>query len=244
MKSKQTLQIILSLVAIVGSGIWIWFHELKAPGPQSVLHRSVGTVLAEECLRTMSSRGRLLVIALESGSSETLDLQLEAFRGVMRTRGKGVDMSVVEVKAREDSRKGPGFGLSSSRLGRILLKNPETDMVVSFLGLPEVDESKETVGDKAKSPDKGKGKAHGKEEGKVVAGKAEEVVGKRPKFVVLSRSLKKLGPLLVSGNVEVAVVPRFQFPSPVKGTPRTEREWFDMAFQAVRAETMGSPWKP
>lgn len=248
MKSKQTLQVILSLVAMVGSGLWIWFHEVKGPGPQSALHRSVGTVLAEECLRTMSSRGRLLVIALEPGSSEVLDLQVEAFRGVIRQRGKGVEMTVVEVEAREDSRKGPGFGLSSSRLGRILRKNAESDLVVSFLGLPEVEETKETGGDKGKAREdvkatgkgKGKGKGHGKESGMA----AEDVGGRRPKFVVLSRSLKKVGPLMVSGAVEVAVVPRFEFPSPVKGVPRSEREWFDMAFQAVRAETMGMPLRP
>lgn len=240
MKSKQTLQVILSLVAMVGSGIWIWFHEVKGPGPQSALHRSVGTVLAEECLRAMSSRGRLLVIALESGSSEALDLQVEAFRGVIRQRGKGVEMTVVEVEAREDSRKGPGFGLSSSRLGRILRKNAESDLVVSFLGLPEVEETKETGGDKGKASEDVKAKGKGKEKGMV----AEDVGGRRPKFVVLSRSLKKVGPLMVSGAVEVAVVPRFEFPSPVKGVPRSEREWFDMAFQAVRAETMGMPLKP
>ena len=117
-------------------------------------------------------------------------------------------------------------------------------MVVSFLGLPEVDDSKETGGGKAKVQDTVKGKGHGKGEGKGEKSATEEVGGKRPRYVVLSRSLKKLGPLLVSGNVEVAVVPRFQFPSPVKGTPRTEREWFDMAFQAVRADAMGLPLKP
>jgi hypothetical protein len=153
-------------------------------------------------------------------------------------------MTLVEVEAREDSRKGPGFGLSSSRLGRILRKNPETDLAVSFLGLPEAEESKEGGGDKAKVPENGKGKGQGKQVGKDVDGAAGNEGGKRPKFVVLSRSLKKVGPLMVSGAVEVAVVPRFQFPSPVKGTPRSEREWFDMAFQAVRAETMGLPLKP
>ena len=48
-----------------------------------------------------------------------------------------------------------------------------------------------------------------------------------------ARSADKLKSLFDQKILHAAIVSRFQFPTPIKGKPRTPQEWFDQRFQIV-----------
>lgn len=206
MKSNSWVKILLSLAVITGSGFWMR-RTLSAPSdPQIPVHRSLGRALATECKMAMEGRGTLMVIALESGVQPAIDLQLEALQESLKRTAPAIDVQVVTVDDKGESKYGPGYGLSSNRLQRILRKNTGATAIVSLLGMPAVD----------------------------VTGVGDAGTG-RQTWIAYSRSLKKLKPGEGVRSPDVVIVPRFQFPSPVSGEPGNDGEWFDMTFQTLRA---------
>ena len=96
-----------------------------------------------------------------------------------------------------------GAGLSGRRYVRIVNKNPGTDAFVSFVGAPRLSDSE--------------------------LAELKSV----PRLVAESRSADKLKTSFDQKILDVAVVSRFQFPTPVKGTPHSLQDWFDQRWQVV-----------
>jgi hypothetical protein len=215
---------IVALVVIAVSVGWTWHTQFARPPFNSALQQGIGEALAHRTRATLADGGKILVVTLESGDSPALHTQFEAFRTALNRPGPRADASspavspsqpieIVEIErldADKKSKYGPGTGLSASRLLRLAAKNQDVDAIVSFVGLPDL-EPKEM----------------------------SSLGTNGPRLIAFSRNLKKLGPLLASHRLEAAVVPRFQFPSPIAGEPRTPAEWFDLQCQWITPADLG-----
>ena len=112
-----------------------------------------------------------------------------------------------EMDTKDQPKYGVGTGLSGRRYIRTVKKNENADLFVSFVGAPNF--SKEEVA----------------------------ALAKKPRLIVESRSGDNLPGLFEDHLVEVAVVSRFEFPAPVRETPRSPEDWFTKRYQIINAET-------
>lgn len=175
-----------------------------APGFNVPLHQGLGETLAAQVHQSLGGQGQIVVVAIPASASEVVATQIDAFRRWLATH-PGITVAEIEIVDTENKPKyGPGTGLSASRLVRLAKKHAATDALVSFIGLPELD-----------------------------AKELAELGARGPRLFATARDVKKLAPLLGSGRLQRAIVPRFQFPSPVTGDPGTPQEWFDLQFQVI-----------
>src|SRR6266496_4327989 len=91
---------------------------------------------------------------------------------------------------------------------RIVKNNPDTDVLVSFVGAPKL--SDEELAE----------------------------LKKVPKFIAESRSTDHLPKLFEKQLIQVAVVSRFTFPAPGPLRPKAAQEWFDKRYQVVAADSI------
>lgn len=201
---KKDLFIAIGSVLLIAAAAWFaWRNYFAPPTINEALHRGIGLVLAEETIRCLDNRGDILVITMANGDSEILAAQFAAFRE--RLEQSRVKLKDVElISAEKKDKYGPGVGLSASKLTREVKKNLNREAIVSFVGLPEMDESE-------------------------LAALGET----GPRLLTFSRMPDKLGPLLQRGRVAAAIVPRFRFPAPGPEEPRTPGEWFTNQYQVV-----------
>lgn len=204
MKSKNTFLVLGSLIAITASVWFVWKHHFAAPKINAALHQGIGEALAAETIRCLDNRGDILVITMANGDSDILAAQFAAFRD--RIEKSGIRIKDVElIDTSKTDKYGPGLGLSASKLAREVKKNTKKAAIVSFVGLPKLDEEE------------------------VVA--LGDLV---PPLLAFSRDAEKLGPLLKHGLIKAVIVPRFRFPAPGPENPRTPGEWFTNQYQVVQ----------
>jgi hypothetical protein len=238
----------LALITIAASVAWTWHTQFQQPPFNTALQQGIGEALAARTRAALPDGGRILVVTLETDDSPALNKQFEAFKTALRhprnnastfaaagvsaggpsphssqathpsdrsqTSSPEIEIDEIErLDADKKAKYGPGTGLSASRLLRLASKNQDLDAIVSFVGLPDLD-PKELA----------------------------SLGTNGPRLIAFSRNLKKLGPLLHSRRLEAAAVPRFQFPSPISGEPRTPGEWFDLQCQWITpADIVPSP---
>lgn len=119
-----------------------------------------------------------------------------------------------ELDTKDQPKYGVGSGLSGRRYVRTVKKNEKADVFVSFIGAPTLTD--------------------------------EEIaeLGNKPKLIVEDRSPYDLQRLFTNDLLHVAVVSRFQFPSPGTEKPKTPQEWFTKRFQIVTPSMASSLPKP
>jgi len=203
MKPKETLLILGSVTMIAASALFLWNNLFAAPKVNVALHQGVGEALAEETLRCLNNRGEILVITLADADSDILAAQFAAFRARIGKSSARIK-DVVLIDSEKKDKYAPGLGLSARKLERELKKHGRKDALVSFVGLPNVDEAE-------------------------LAALGAPV----PPLLAFSRDPSKLGALLERGMVKAAIVPRFSFPAPGPDSPRTPAEWFTNQYQVL-----------
>ena len=203
---RQRLTVCLSIAIIVASCTWIYFHQFKAAKYNIGLHQRVGEVLAEQTARVVGKSGSVVTIAMPTREWPELETEMQAFKATLQKLGK-FDLREYSVDPKDQPKYGVGSGLSGRRYVRTLNKNLKADVIVSFLGAPDLSE----------------------EEVKELG------TGKKPKLIALSRSTDNLPKLFHNQLIEVAVVSRFTFPSPAPDPPKTPQDWFIQRFQVVTA---------
>lgn len=119
-----------------------------------------------------------------------------------------------EMDTKDQPKYGVGSGLSGRRYVRTVNKNTNATAFVSFIGVPKL--SKEEI--------------------------AELMI--KPRFVAEARSVENVPKLFQQQMIDVAIVSRFQYPSPAPKKPRTADEWFTKRYQIVTAKTVGAVPKP
>ena len=111
----------------------------------------------------------------------------------------------VQLESEGKHRIGMGHGLSARRFVRLVEKNLKADAIVSFVGVPDPADAD-----------------------------MKKLTVKVPRFLAETGDRDRVAKLIEDKMLRVAIVPRFEFPSPVN-IPETEQEWFDKYFQIIRA---------
>jgi hypothetical protein len=202
--TKTILTVAGALLVIAASLTWIFVTQCGSPKYDNTLHQAVGQVIAEETLALIGSNGEVVVLVIEPGKFPTIKAQLASFLKTMKNT-EGTKVKVAELKA-DKPKYDLGSGLSARRLLKEYKKYPHAAAIVSFIGLPNL----ENLEDRDLS----------------------QLKEKTPKLIVEERSVKKLRHAFEKQIVELAIVPRFAFPAPIR-TPQTPHEWFDKHFQIV-----------
>ena len=203
---KPTKQLLLAgacLLVVAGCAVWTWRTQFAAPRFNVVLHQSVGRALAGETARLVNNSGKVVVIAIELAAVPELKAQLDEFERTLHRFPHIKLEKSYKLETDDKPKYSFGTGLSGRRFVRIVNKNPDADAVVSFIGAP------------------------------MLSGDEVAQLKKTPLFIAEARSVDKLKSLFDQKILHAAVVSRFQFPTPIKGKPRTPQEWFDQRFQIV-----------
>lgn len=206
-KAKNGFLAIGSLFIITASVSWIYYQQVETPKHNVALHQRVGEVMAEQTARILGRTGRILLITIPVGGQPELQTQLKAFRSTLKQLGD-FHLKEHELDTKDQPKYGIGTGLSGRRFVRTVKNNPDTDVLVSFVGAPNL--SDEEVAE----------------------------LKHLPKFIAESRSTDHLPKLFEKQIIQVAVVSRFVFPAPGPLSPKTPQEWFDKRFQIVSADAI------
>ena len=146
---KNALIAIASLLVIAGSASWIYYREFKAPKHDVGLHRRVGEVMAEQTVKLVGTKGRLVLITIPTGPEPELKTQLEAFRATLKKIGN-YEIKEHELDTKDQAKYGLGAGLSGRRFVRTVKNNPKADAIISFVGAPKL--SDEEIAELTKTP--------------------------------------------------------------------------------------------
>jgi len=133
---KRALTAVVSVLAIAGSALWIFWSQFKAPKYNVGLHQRVGEVMAEQTAKLAGPKGRVVLITIPTAGELELKTQLEAFRKSLKKLGD-YDLKEYEMDTKDQPKYGVGTGLSGRRFVRTVNKNEKADVFVSFVGAPE-----------------------------------------------------------------------------------------------------------
>ena len=130
----------VSVLVIAASSAWMYYHEFRAPKHNVRLHQRVGEIMAEQTVKLVGPKGRLVLITIPTSSEPELKTQLEAFRGMLKKLGT-YEIKAHELDTKDQPKYGLGAGLSGRRFVRTVKNNPKADAIVSFIGAPKLSES-------------------------------------------------------------------------------------------------------
>lgn len=213
MKTKDVLLVLGSVLAIAGAALFIWKNHFAAPKINVALHQGIGEALANETIRCLDNQGDIMVITMSDSDSDILAAQFAAFRAKIETSGVRIN-DVQLIDSEKKAKYGPGLGLSASKLAREVKKNTKRAAIISFVGLPRLDEEE-----------------------------FAELGEKVPPLLAFSRDRDKAGALIKRGLAKVVIVPRFKFPAPGPESPKTPGEWFTNQYQIIGAHNSGATQK-
>ena len=199
---KQISIAVISVLAIAGAAAAIFF-QMRPPGINVRLHRTMGEVLAEQAA-SITNKGKIVVVTIDGSAYPEIKAQMEGFEKALEKFPALKLYRTVDVETEGKPKYGPGRGLSEERFQRIMKKySGRADIVISLIGSPELKEDQ-----------------------------FEKLPKPMPKFIAETRARDQLAALFAGGVIHAAVVPRFIFPAPVE-KPRTSREWFDHYWQVI-----------
>lgn len=198
---KKILLVIVSVLAI-GASLTFLTLQLRAPKTDSAVHEAVGEIMAEQ-ISTLTNDARVVVITLDSSGNPELAWRRAGFeRAVARLTGvKVLDWEEVDTKGK--TKYGPGRGLSGERYLRLVKKNPEGNVFVSFIGAPEFEDED-----------------------------FEELPSALPTLLAETRAREGLLELFDKKILHAAIVPRFLFPAP-ETDRKTPRGKFELYWQIL-----------
>ena len=208
--AKNSLLVVGSALAIIGSAAWIYYREFARPPIDVHLNQAVGLVMAEETHQLVGHLGKVLIVTTKLRRAPELKVQIQAFEKQLKTFGGITVKDQITLDPGDNPKYRPGSGLSAKRLLKIFRKNRNVDAIVSFVGAPTLTEA-----------EIGQLKTH-------------------PKFIAETHSPEKLVNLFVNDVLHSAIVPRYEFPAPGPRKPETARQWFDRYYQIVTPATLSS----
>ena len=146
---KNALLATGSILVIIASALWIYYHEFKAAKHSVALHERVGQVLAEQTVNLIGKKGHVVIISIDSKEWPELKTQIGAFRQTLKKLGD-YEVRDYELDTKDQPKYGVGSGLSGRRYVRTVKKSEKADIFVSFIGAPKL--SKEDLAELAKKP--------------------------------------------------------------------------------------------
>lgn len=210
MKPKNILIAACSIAVIAGCAWWIWRTQFNQPKFNVALHVGLGQALADETVRALNSTGKVVLVTLPSGAFPELGVQMAQFKKVLAQHPGLSIKETYELEADDKRKYNFGSGLTGRRYVRLVNKNMSAAGFVSFVGAPEL------------------------------TAKELAELKKVPVLIAEARSTGKLKQLFEQKAIHAAIVGRFEYPTPVKGTPTTPQAWVEQRFQIVRPENAAS----
>ena len=208
MKKKRILLAVACLAVIAAAGYWIWRTQFNQPTFNVALHQGLGQVMAEQTMRALNNTTTGKIVLITLPAGAFPELVVQMDEFKKTiARHPGFRTRIYELETDDRPKFRFGAGLSARRYVRIVNKNLDAAALVSLVGAPELKES-----------DMAELKA-------------------APKLIAECRSADKLKKAFDLKAIHTAVVGRFEYPTPIKGTPRTPHEWVEQRFQIVTAET-------
>ncbi len=211
-RTKNISLVLACVAAISASAVWIYFTQFRPPQINEPLHRGIGQIMAEETVRLLGGKGKILVVAIDTPKTPELKVQLEAFKTALEKSAIKID-DVMMLDTKDQPKYRTGGGFSAGRFVRTMKKHKNVDALVSFVGAPHLSDSDY------------------QELSKFIA----------PKFIAESMATEKLPKLFEKKILQVAIVPRFDFPSPIQGHPKNSQEWFIQRFQVLTDKNLPPP---
>lgn len=204
-KNKDILLVSLAACAVAGS---LYFTSTgRSPKIDLSTYEALGAVTAEETAKLLGNKGRVLVIARDTGPDKnpSVESEIEAFRRALKKHA-GLSQVTQRFQATPTLMMGTGGSVPPEQLSQALEAHADVGALVLFCGLPPLADSQ------------------------------LETLRKRGlKTVVVSSFHPDYGPLLEQGVIHLAIVPRPEEPPPGTQPPRTLRERFDQDYAIVTA---------
>jgi hypothetical protein len=210
MKSKRIAIALACLAVIAACGVWTWRTQFAAPKFNVALHVGLGQVMAEQTALALNNTGKIVIVTLAANGFPELGVQVGEFKKIIARHPEITIKETYELETDDKPKFSFGSGLSARRYVRLVNKNVSAAAIVSFVGAPD-------LGDKELAELK-----------------------KTPKLIAECRSADKLKRLFDLKAIHTAIVSRFEYPTPIKGTPHSPHEWVEQRFQIVTAEKASS----
>jgi len=197
----------LSVVAIIVSATWIYYSQFTAKVHDPQLQSAVGEVLGEETVHLLPHNAAIAVVTMQANEAPEIKVQLEAFKDELKSNSSITIKDEVVLDPGDNPKYRPGSGLSAKRFLKIARKNKDVDAIISFVGAPELTDDEISQ------------------------------LKTTPRLIAETHSPEKLKTMFDKKILQLAIVPRFQFPAPGPHKPETGRQWFDRYFQVIETNT-------
>src|SRR5689334_3228156 len=96
---KTPIIVVACLVAIGASWWWMWRANFAGPKRNQELHRTIGRVMAEETIRVLGGRGKILLISIDPKAVPELVWQLDGFNNALDASGGIVIAKTYELES-------------------------------------------------------------------------------------------------------------------------------------------------
>jgi len=196
----------IAVLVTIAAAIWIYVREFASPDIDVGLHEAVGEALADQAHEVLGQSGKVLIVSMKDRHAPELKVQMLAFEKHLKIFGKITIEDRIFLDPGDNPKYRPGSGLSAKRYLKIVRKNKNVDLIVSFVGAPQLSS----------------------EELSQLQG-----MNKAPKFIAEAHSPERLLDMFDKKGLQAAIVPRYEFPAPGPRKPKTGREWFEQSYQIV-----------
>lgn len=202
-RTKDTLVATLAVAAVVVS-VYFTFAN-RSPKIDLDPYEVLGVVAAEETAKLLPDKGRVLVMARDTGADKnpSVEAQLKAFQQTLK-KHPGLSQVTVPILATASLMMATGGGVPPDQLFQALEAHPDARAVVLLCALPALSDAELATL-----------KRHG------------------AKLVVVSSFRPDYRRLLEQNLLHIAIVPRPEGPPPDAKPPRTLRERFDREYVIV-----------
>ena len=200
----------VAVLVIIASVVFLLWHHGEGGRLDTRLHRTLGMVLAEETAKLVAgstNKTRICVIALKPKESPAIKLQLDAFAHAVTNLTRAKIKATEYVDSSTSDKYGPGGGLSARRYARVMHNNTNSDVFVSFIGVPEWDKTEFSHWSNGFPP-----------------------------LVAETRDRKRVKKLFEKGLLKTAIVPRFTYPAEKSSDGNEDRDHFLRRHQVVTVE--------
>ena len=205
--NKKAVVAALALVAIIGSFISLYSNRSGRP-PHIALnsYEALGQVAAEETASLLGQKGRVVLIAQDTveNSNPAYEAQLEAFGGLLKSKGGVALASIERFKLTPMERMATGGAVPRERFLEVLDAHANADAIVLFVGFPSLADAD-----------------------------LDRLKQSGVKLVLVSGYRPGYKGLLTARLLQLAIVPRFDPGTGNTNPPQTTREWFDRDYVII-----------
>ena len=208
---KRTKDLLLLSGVVCAAAVSIFLGLAKRPPKINLgTYEALGAVTAEETAKLLAGKGRVLVLARDTGPDKnpSVEAQLDVFK---RTLRKHADISLVieRFTATPMLMMATGGSVPPDQLIKALETHADANVLVLFCGMPPLTDAE-----------------------------LETIQRRRLKTVVVASLRPDSAQLLEQSIIHLLIAPRPDGPLPDAKKPQTLRELFDQDYVVIRAANL------